>query len=168
MMFTVAFLEVIKSSTLWLIGFSAIFVASGLLSIRLAFNRATFLKLLKAEVSENRLEAFHLLTAPFIFIGTFALICAQLNDLFPGFFVWNGLNVSPRDWIAFALDQTFSAIFFDALEAYKVRLSGIDYVRGFWISSLIFAFKIILEIVFWKFIINFFIGWKPAVSFPKR
>jgi hypothetical protein len=147
--------------------FIFIFLVSAFFSFRLTFKRELFVRLLEAEVSENRLEAFHLLIAPFAFIGTFSLICYNIYELFPGSFISLVEEPSRESWMTFMLDQTARAILLDVFETYKIKVSNIDY-RSPDIATLILLYKAMLAIFFWKFILNFFLGWKPTIKTLKQ
>jgi hypothetical protein len=157
-----AFMETTKPSQAWLLAFSILFLYSGFWTIRLAINRASFLWRLEAELRENRMEEFHLLLAPFAFVGIFAILAREMYAYAPSLFDVTqvpGPGPDSNAWLAFALDQVARAIMLDLFETYKIRVAALDYTPHFLISTVVFAFKTTLAVVFWRFIFLFFELW---------
>ena len=110
--------------------------------------------LVKAELKESRLESFHLLSTPIVFIGIFIIICKNLYLIEPSLFL---VHQSPTsiEWFLFGLDQTIRSIGLDFLETFKFHISSIDTDRTV-IMIWIFVYKTLLAFTFWTFIIKTF------------
>ena len=156
-----------KISQGWLIGYGLIWVFSGIETMRLAFNRSVFLWRLEAELKENRLEAFHLLVAPFVFLVSFAFVCREVSAFEPSWFTYVGRSgrlSEPNVWIGFMLDQAARAILLDIFETYRVHISAVRYSSNVWVSSLVFVYKTTLAAVFWRFIFLFYEHWRGSLA----
>ena len=163
-------IETMEASILVLISCVILYLVFAYNTAKLAFDKKNFLKLLEAEVCENRLEIFHLLLGPFALIGIFAVTSCALSLLYPDLFVLSSIREWEKPgqtWVLFALDQSFRAIALDLLETYHIHLASVDYRAGFLIPTFIFVYKTFLAIFFWKFVINYFLWWRPALKASK-
>jgi hypothetical protein len=164
---TFAFLRTTGPSRTWLVGVFLVWIFAGVETIRLAFDRSAYLWRLEAELKENRLEDFHLLIAPFVFLASFALVCRELSVFFPSLFTVPTADApfsQSHLWVVFTIDQAARALLLDFFETFRIHLSNIQYASNVWICSLMFLYKTVLALVFWRFIFLFYEHWQATLE----
>jgi hypothetical protein len=164
-----AFLESTSSGKHWLFVSAGLFSYFGFRAIQLLIKRTTFHFRFQLELVENRLEPFHLLMAPFCFIGIFCILMREIYAYAPEWFVLQVAidNIKSNTWILFSIDQVVRAILFDFLETYKIHISSLDYKPIFLLGTIIFIFKTVLALTFWEFVLRFFRLWPRNPKFNK-
>lgn len=140
----------ISPSLFRLIVFFVIMLVFAFFLIKQIRNTKLLSFLVEAELKGNRLESFHLLSTPIVFIGLFIIICKNLYLIQPSSFL---VKESPSsiEWLLFGLDQTIRSIGLDFLETFKFHISKIDTDSSV-IMGFIFTYKTLLAFTFWTFI----------------